>query len=183
MRISLDRSSKGEFVTDQNTHRSSYREMLLEHLFVGAVMRHLWLLKIPQFVVLRLVLVVLALVMIAPRLAAQGGPSGALRGPGPSQLFAARLSPLAQAALDTTLKVIRPTHWKRGLLIGCTMGGVGLGALMYALCHDLRETQASCLGPTVGGAALGAVMGGVTGALIGGAFGKPVPADSTAGTP
>src|SRR5882724_10020569 len=128
----------------------------------------------PEVLVLRLVLVVLALVMIAPRLAAQGLSAG-LRGPGPSQLFAARPSPLAQAALDSTPKVIRPTHWKRGLLIGGTIGGVGLAALMYALCHDLRETQASCLGPTVGGAALGAVMGGVTGALIGGAFREQVP--------
>ena len=69
------------------------------------------------------------------------------------------------------------------MLIGGTIGGVGLGAFVYALCHDLRETQTSCLGPAVGGAALGAVMGGITGALIGGAFRKSVPVDSTAGTP
>jgi len=40
-------------MTDQNTHHSSYREMLLEHLFVGGVMRHLWLRKIAQFEVLK----------------------------------------------------------------------------------------------------------------------------------
>jgi hypothetical protein len=137
----------------------------------------------PEVLVFRLVLVVLALVMIPPRLAAQSLSAG-LRGPSPSQLFAGRPSPLAQVvALDSTPKVIRPTHWKRGLLIGGTIGGVSLGALMYALCHDLRETQTSCLGPTAGGAVLGAVMGGITGALIGGAFRKQVPSDSTAGTP
>jgi len=41
-------------VTPSNhTHRSSYREILIEHLFVGAVMRMLWLRGIAQFEVLK----------------------------------------------------------------------------------------------------------------------------------
>jgi hypothetical protein len=79
---------------------------------------------------------------------------------------------------------VRPTHWKRGLLIGGVIGTVGLGALVYALCESLKDTQESCLGPGLGGAALGAVIGGTVGALIGGQFPKrtdTVPApDSTA---
>jgi predicted membrane protein len=60
---------------------------------------------------------------------------------------------------------------------------VGLGFLGYALCHDLSETRTSCLGTTLGTAAVGAVIGGVTGALIGGAFRKQGPADSTTAGP
>ena len=37
----------------QDTLNSSYREMLIEHLFVGEVMRHLWLRQITQFEVLK----------------------------------------------------------------------------------------------------------------------------------
>lgn len=130
---------------------------------------------------IRLVLVVLAMAVAARPSVAQGFQS--LRGPGPSQLFAARPPSPMQFTPDTTPKIIRPTHWKRGLLIGGTIGGVGFGALGYALCHDLSETQTSCLGTALGSAGVGAVIGGITGALIGGAFRKSVPADSTAATP
>jgi hypothetical protein len=78
---------------------------------------------------------------------------------------------------------VRPTHWKKGLLIGGVIGGLGLGGLAYALCEELRESQESCLGPGLGGVALGGVIGGIAGALIGGAFPKTTeitpPADST----
>lgn len=127
-------------------------------------------------------LVVLALMAATQPLAAQGVSPG-LRGPGRSQLFAAQPASPMQFTLDTTPKVIQPTHWKRGLLIGGTVGGVGFGALGYALCHDLSETRTSCLGTALGSAGVGAVIGGVTGALIGGAFQKRAPPDSTAATP
>lgn len=37
----------------QDTHNSSYREILIEHIFVGEIMRRLWLRGIPQFEVLK----------------------------------------------------------------------------------------------------------------------------------
>lgn len=37
----------------QDTHNSSYREILIEHLFVGEIMRRLWLRRITQFEVLK----------------------------------------------------------------------------------------------------------------------------------
>src|SRR4051794_846430 len=37
----------------QDTLYSSYREILLEHLFVSAIMKHLWLRGITQFEVLK----------------------------------------------------------------------------------------------------------------------------------
>ena len=37
----------------QDTHSSSYREILIEHLFVGEIMRRLWLRRITQFEVLK----------------------------------------------------------------------------------------------------------------------------------
>jgi hypothetical protein len=84
---------------------------------------------------------------------------------------------------DTAAVRVQPTHWKKGLLIGGVIGGLGLGALAYALCEELRETEESCLGPGLGGLAVGGVVGGIAGALIGGAFPKatePNPAaDST----
>jgi hypothetical protein len=132
--------------------------------------------------VLHRALVVLALIAATQPLAAQGVSRG-LQGPGRSQLFAARPSSPMQFTLDTAPKVIRPTHWKGGLLLGGAIGGAGLGVLGYALCHDLSETRTSCLGSAVAGTAVGAVIGGVTGALIGGAFRKPAPVDSTAATP
>ncbi|MFL5493435.1 MAG: hypothetical protein ACJ8DC_03520 [Gemmatimonadales bacterium] len=129
---------------------------------------------------LRLMLVLLALLLVSQPSAAQA--VGLVRGPSPSSLFLAQPSLATRGTPDTTAKRIPATHWRRGLLIGGTIGGVGLGALVYAFCQDLKETDRSCLGPAAGGAVLGAVMGGVTGALIGGAFRKPVPADSTPGT-
>ena len=37
----------------RDTHRSSYREILIEHLFVGEIMRRLWLRGISEFEVLK----------------------------------------------------------------------------------------------------------------------------------
>lgn len=109
-----------------------------------------------------------------------------IRPPAPSVLFTAHPAPTGRAtAGDTTnAPAVRPTHWKKGLLIGGVIGGLGLGALAYSLCEGLSETQESCLGSGLGGVALGGVIGGITGALIGGAFPKAtetIPAaDSTA---
>jgi hypothetical protein len=112
-------------------------------------------------------------------------PRAWIRPPTPSVLFTAHPAPTERAtAADTTnAPSVRPTHWKKGLLIGGVIGGLGVGGLAYALCEELRETQESCLGPGLGGVALGGVIGGITGALIGGAFPKTTettpPADST----
>jgi hypothetical protein len=111
-------------------------------------------------------------------------PRSWIRPPAPSVLFAAQSAPtVPEAAADTTnASAVRPTHWKKGLVIGGVIGGLGLGALVYSLCEGLRETQESCLGPGLGGVALGGVIGGIAGALIGGAFPKTTettpPADS-----
>ena len=70
--------------------------------------------------------------------------------------------------------------------IGGAVGGVGLGAFVYALCEGLNETDESCVGPGLVGVGLGALGGGLVGALIGGAFTKrdTLPsADSTASSP
>lgn len=112
-------------------------------------------------------------------------PAAWIRGPASSVLFTADPATGREAtAVDTTARVVRPTHWKRGLLIGGVIGTFGLGAFVYTLCEGLKETQESCLGPGLSGAALGAVIGGTVGALIGGQFPKrtdTVPApDSTA---
>lgn len=62
---------------------------------------------------------------------------------------------------DTAVHVPRPTHWKKGLVIGGAIGAMGLGFMVYGLCEGLKETDGSCVGPGLGGAALGAVTGGL----------------------
>jgi uncharacterized protein YcfJ len=130
----------------------------------------------------RLALLVLALMAAAVPAAAQAVNRG-LRGPGRSQLFAVRPSSPTRFTPDTTPRNIQPTHWKQGLLVGGAIGAAGFGALGYGLCHELSESQTSCLGTALGTAAVGAVIGGVTGALIGGAVRKQGPADSTTAGP
>ena len=39
--------------TDKDSHRSSHREMLIEHLLIGEIMRHLWLRDAPDLDVLK----------------------------------------------------------------------------------------------------------------------------------
>jgi hypothetical protein len=112
-------------------------------------------------------------------------PTAWIPGPAPSVLFDPHTEIRAEPTpLDTTARSVRPTHWKRGLLIGGLIGTVGLGAFVYAFCEGLKETDESCLGPALGGAAVGGLAGGTVGALIGGQFPKhtdSVPApDSTA---
>jgi hypothetical protein len=84
------------------------------------------------------------------------------------------------ASRDTVAKVIPPTHWKLGLLVGGIAGGLALGYVAYGLCHEDHEIHESCFAPAVGGAAIGAVIGGGLGALIGGQFRKREEAESPA---
>jgi hypothetical protein len=109
-----------------------------------------------------------------------------IQGPASSVLFTAQtLSGIATNLPDTAATSPQPTHWKKGLVIGGVIGTVGLGGFVYALCEGLKETQESCVGPALGGAAIGAVIGGTVGALIGGQFPKrsaTVPAVDSTGT-
>jgi hypothetical protein len=107
-------------------------------------------------------------------------PAAGIRGPAASVLFTAHTTTWGEpTASDTTTRAVPATHWKQGLLIGGVIGTVGFGALLYGLCEDLDETQESCVGSGLGGAALGAVIGGTVGALIGGLF--PMQTDTLAG--
>ncbi len=67
---------------------------------------------------------------------------------------------------------VHSTHWRRGALIGATIGGIGLGAIVAALVHGTCENASGCndLAGFFSGLALGAFGGSVVGGLIGGAF-------------
>jgi hypothetical protein len=99
---------------------------------------------------------------------AQHGPIG-IAGPRPSEVrgVVAR-GPLRQSlALDSVRREIRPTHWKKGALIGGVVTGVGLAVLMNGLCSQ----DSNCEGSPVPGALLaGGAVGALVGALIGGQF-------------
>ena len=98
--------------------------------------------------------------------------------PAPSSVFAARpegplrLAALADSADTSRQRATEATHWKKGALIGGTMGALYLGTFANRLCHasDDPSQRAGCLVYTVGSAAVGAAMGGTLGALIGGQF-------------
>lgn len=122
-----------------------------------------------------------------PRREAGNGqePAGRIPGPGMSSVpLGARAPAWTETELaDTAVRVPRPTHWKKGLVIGGATGAMGLGFMVYGLCEGLKETDGSCVGPGLGGAALGAVTGGLIGALIGGQFPKrSVPESATDST-
>jgi hypothetical protein len=73
-----------------------------------------------------------------------------------------------------------PTHWRAGLLVGATLGGIFGGYLGHGLCRDSDSAHGSCFGSLIGGAVVLAVPAGVVGALIGGAFpARTPPPDST----
>ena len=74
-------------------------------------------------------------------------------------------------ARPDTLRHIQPTHWKKGLAIGATIGVLVGGVLVNAVCQT-SDVIDSCTGPTVGGALLMGAVTGTIGALIGGAFPK-----------
>jgi hypothetical protein len=65
---------------------------------------------------------------------------------------------------------IRPTHWKKGALIGGVVTGLGLLLLVDGFC---RGSDTECAGGAVPHALLmGGLLGGLAGALIGGQFPK-----------
>ncbi len=129
---------------------------------------------------IRLPLLLCLLMAGAASASAQTGPAG-LRGPAPSELFAFRAMPTPIASRDTVAKMIAPTHWKTGLLIGGGFGALMLGIAGNGLCNDDDGgSDDSCFGPTVGSALLGAAVGGTAGALIGGMFRKHEAPDSLA---
>jgi hypothetical protein len=106
-----------------------------------------------------------------------------VRGPAQSDLFAFGARPAPVASRDTVAKVIAPTYWKTGLVIGGVAGGLALGFVGYSLCHEDHEIEQSCFGPAVGSTLLGAAVGGTFGALIGGMFRKHEAADSLGANP
>ncbi|HYF38309.1 MAG TPA: hypothetical protein VD930_01390, partial [Gemmatimonadales bacterium] len=63
--------------------------------------------------------------------------------PAASMLFAFRTG--SASAADTS-HGIRPTQWQKGLVIGGVIGGVGLGAFIFAFCEGLNESGDSCSG-------------------------------------
>jgi hypothetical protein len=69
---------------------------------------------------------------------------------------------------------VKETQWIKGMIIGGAIGAAAFGALMYVLC-SASDTGHDCVGGAAKVGLLGAFVGGVTGALIGGAFSKPPP--------
>lgn len=91
-------------------------------------------------------------------------------------------SSLASTASDTTVRQIKPTHWKEGGLVGAlVLGGLGVW-LGNEICQNSDDTTASCTGAVIGGGLGGGILGFLIGALIGGQIPKhsvSEPADST----
>lgn len=92
--------------------------------------------------------------------------------------------PRAKAAVGTPSlpapDSLKQTQWVKGAIIGGAIGAVAFGTLAYVGCGFNDET-ADCRGhyiPLL--TLLGAFTGGVTGALIGGAFPKSPPAQNPA---
>jgi uncharacterized membrane protein YeaQ/YmgE (transglycosylase-associated protein family) len=80
-----------------------------------------------------------------------------------------------------TAKVIQPTHWKEGALIGGVLGLIPGALLGHAICENSEDPDANCTVWTILGGLGGAILLGFPGALIGGQFPKHQAAD-TAGT-
>ena len=102
---------------------------------------------------------------------AQHAPVG-IAGARPSEVLGVvARGPLRQPfVLDSVRREIRPTHWKKGALIGGAVTGVGLLLLVDGFC---RSSDTGCEGGDVPMALLaGGVIGGLVGALIGGQFPK-----------
>ncbi len=93
--------------------------------------------------------------------------SGADRGP--------LTRPFAAAGEDTGAHApaeVRPTHWKKGAIIGGIVVGALGGTLVGGLCGMSDDPDHTCTGAVLGGAVVGALVGGILGALIGGQFPK-----------
>jgi hypothetical protein len=102
---------------------------------------------------------------------AQHAPIG-IAGPRSSEVLGVvARGPLRRSlTLDSVRRDIRPTHWKKGALIGGVVTGLGLALLVDGFC---RDSDTDCQGGAVPMALLaGGVFGGLVGALIGGQFPK-----------
>jgi hypothetical protein len=66
------------------------------------------------------------------------------------------------AQVDSTRRLIRPTYWKEGALIGGAVGGVAAGLWLYSQCGK-------------GCVLASGVLLAIPGAFIGGQFQKPEP--------
>src|SRR3954451_1364186 len=90
------------------------------------------------------------LVLCMLLLGAQSVSAQRLGGPAASELFAYGARPTPATSQDTVFKVVEPTHWKLGLLLGASAGGLALGYLGYGFCHGDSEIDHSCFGPSAG---------------------------------
>jgi hypothetical protein len=89
---------------------------------------------------------------------------------------------LAAVASDTTVRQIKPTHWKEGGLVGALVVGAFGVWLGSEICHNADDVSESCTGAVIGGGLGGGILGFLIGALIGGQIPKhsaSEPADST----
>jgi hypothetical protein len=89
---------------------------------------------------------------------------------------------LAAVASDTTVRQIKPTHWKEGGLVGALVVGAFGAWLGNEVCHNADDLSESCTGAVIGGGLGGGILGFLIGALIGGQIPKhsaSEPADST----
>jgi hypothetical protein len=101
---------------------------------------------------------------------AQHAPAG-IAGPRPSVVLGvAARGPLRQSfAPDSVRREIRPTHWKKGALIGGVVTGLGLAVVLNGLC---RDSEQDCGGVVPAALLAGGLFGGLVGALVGGQFPK-----------
>ena len=76
---------------------------------------------------------------------------------------------------------VRPTQWVKGAIIGGAIGAVAFGTLDFVMC-GITDNPAECRHDVPAAVLLGAFMGGMTGALIGGAFPKPPPRAQDSGS-
>ncbi len=113
----------------------------------------------------------LALLLVMTLTTAAGAQHAPIAGPRPSQVLAvAAQGPLRQPlAIDSVRRDIRPTHWKKGALIGGITIGLGLALSAMAWCN----ADSPCGEGAVPFSFLaGGAVGGLIGALIGGQFPK-----------
>jgi hypothetical protein len=101
---------------------------------------------------------------------AQHAPIG-IAGPRQSEVFGAgSRGPLRQSfAPDSVRRAIRPTHWKKGALIGGVVTGLGFALWVDGVC---RDSETDCRGALPLALLGGGLVGGLVGALVGGQFPK-----------
>jgi hypothetical protein len=118
------------------------------------------------------------LLLLSPLLAPAIAEAQAVEASPAARLFmeAASRDPLQSfVAADTTDSIprrIRPTHWKKGALIGGLAGGAAIALLFAVVCSAGAEAETDCSGMPIAGFLTGGVLGGIAGALVGGQFPK-----------